>query len=61
MAKKQTEPMTLQDALDIILSAVTAAAELYPKNFIYTLEGNRLTIDIEPVEVSEGGTVNAVE
>jgi len=60
MAKQKAE-MTLQDAVDIILSAVTTAQEQHPDNFSFELDGERLTIAIYPVTVDDKGIVTAQE
>jgi len=59
MAKKQE--MTLQDAVDIILSAVTTAQEQHENNFAFEMVNDALVITISPVTVDGEGVVTAEE
>jgi hypothetical protein len=58
MAKSE---MTLQDAVDIILSAVAEAQKQHPDSFSFELHGDRLTVAIYPVTVDAEGVVTAEE
>jgi hypothetical protein len=56
MAKKE---IGLQDYVDMMASLLQEAAQAHPDNFSFELEGQRLTIAIYPVTVSDEGAVTA--
>jgi len=60
MAKQKAE-MTLQDAVDIILSAVTTAQEQHENNFAFEMVGDALIITISPVKIDGEGVVTVEE
>ena len=61
MAKQKAE-MTLQDAVDIIISTVVTAQEWHENNFAFEMVGDALIITISPVKVDdEKGTVTVEE
>ena len=59
MAKQKAE-MTLQDAVDIIISTIVTAQEQHD-NFTFEMVGSALVITISPVAVDGEGVVTVEE
>ena len=58
MAKSE---MTLQDAVDIIISTIVTAQEQHESNFTFEMVGDALVITISPVKVDGEGVVTVEE